>query len=142
MTGGEDGYPVGDLNWYPDKLALWEADKDNLISALEARSDSLGLPTGISEMLINSELATSYPNPFSTSLTVEYTVRHSAHVSITIYNVTGQIVNVLVNKHSPAGEYKVQWNGENQSHQNSPVGLYILKFNMDDKSFYQKILKD
>ncbi len=28
-TGGSDGFPIGDLNWFPDKKAEWEQAQDN-----------------------------------------------------------------------------------------------------------------
>ena len=35
LTGGTDGLPLGDLNWYPDEKALFEANKATHIAAIE-----------------------------------------------------------------------------------------------------------
>jgi hypothetical protein len=35
LTGATDGLPVGDLNWFPDKKAVFEANKAQYVSALE-----------------------------------------------------------------------------------------------------------
>jgi hypothetical protein len=36
QTGGTDGLPVGDLNWYPASKATYEANRDGYVAALEA----------------------------------------------------------------------------------------------------------
>ena len=35
LTAGSDGLPVGDLNWYPDKKAEWEAMQTGVEETLE-----------------------------------------------------------------------------------------------------------
>ncbi len=35
QTGATDGLPVGDLNWFPDKKAIFEANKAQYVAALE-----------------------------------------------------------------------------------------------------------
>lgn len=36
LTAGTDGLPLGDLNWFPDKKAQWEANKEQFIAEIEA----------------------------------------------------------------------------------------------------------
>ncbi|AFN75857.1 5'-nucleotidase domain-containing protein [Melioribacter roseus P3M-2] len=36
MTAGTDGLPLGDLNWFPDKKAIFEQNKDQYVAQLEA----------------------------------------------------------------------------------------------------------
>ena len=38
MTGGTDNLPLGDLNWFPEKKAQWEANKAQNIADMEARA--------------------------------------------------------------------------------------------------------
>jgi hypothetical protein len=33
LGAGLDGYPVGDLNWFPDKLLKWSINKDFALMA-------------------------------------------------------------------------------------------------------------
>jgi len=35
MSAGTDGLPLGDLNWFPDAKAQWEANKDEFIQQIE-----------------------------------------------------------------------------------------------------------
>lgn len=36
LTAGTDGLPLGDLNWFPDKKAIWEANKEDFVAYIES----------------------------------------------------------------------------------------------------------
>ncbi|MFQ5629506.1 MAG: T9SS type A sorting domain-containing protein [bacterium] len=53
----------------------------------------------------------NYPNPFNPSTTIEFDVAKPGVVEIAIYNVMGQRIRTLTDKHfSQAGRYKIEWN--------------------------------
>jgi len=54
-------------------------------------------------------LKQNYPNPFNPLTTIEYGLPADGAVSVTIYNVLGQKVSVLVDKKQTAGRYKIQF---------------------------------
>lgn len=68
-------------------------------------------------------LQQNYPNPFNPSTVIEYTLPKSCFVSLSIYNVLGEEVAVLVNKVQPAGRYRIEWRAEGLP---SGVGFYRL----------------
>lgn len=55
-------------------------------------------------------LGASYPNPANGITTIDYIVPSTGHVNISIYSITGQLVNVLVNETMPAGAQYVRFN--------------------------------
>jgi hypothetical protein len=63
----------------------------------------------------------SYPNPFSSFTTFEYTLEESSIVTLKIFNQTGQLVDELVNENQASGNHKVQWNAEG-----IPAGMYYF----------------
>jgi len=63
----------------------------------------------------------NYPNPFSTSTTIEYTLQHSEKVIITIYNHLGKQIDVI-EKYQPQGLQKLVW-----SPVNLPNGVYYIR---------------
>jgi hypothetical protein len=50
-------------------------------------------------------LSNAYPNPFNPSTTFDYDISIESDVSIKIYDISGQVVEVLVDDYKYAGEY-------------------------------------
>ena len=56
-------------------------------------------------------------NPFmnnSQSLRIDYSVAQPAHISISIYNLSGAKVRELARGQATAGKHSVSWDGKNQ----------------------------
>ncbi|MBI3766854.1 MAG: S8 family peptidase [Ignavibacteriales bacterium] len=73
------------------------------------------LPTGFT-------LRQNYPNPFNPRTVITYDLPHRDHVTLSIYNVLGEIVSILVNEMQDAGSYAIGWDGSNL-----PSGVYIYR---------------
>lgn len=67
---------------------------------------------------------TAYPNPFSGTTTVNYSLYTPDHVTIEVYNLQGSRVTTLVDENKPAGSHQVKFNGSNLT-----SGIYLLKVN-------------
>jgi hypothetical protein len=52
----------------------------------------------------------NYPNPFNPNTTIKFSLPHSAHVSLSIYNSMGQEVAKLLSQNMSAGVHAAQWN--------------------------------
>jgi len=76
-------------------------------------------------------LLRTFPNPFNPVLTIQYTLEMSDPVILKIYNIAGQLVDVLVNERQPAGQYSVQWNGTGRS-----SGIYLISLSIADKQYF------
>ena len=55
-------------------------------------------------------LEQNYPNPFNFSTTIHYELLEHSFVTITIFNLNGQTIATLVNRHEQAGRHRVEWN--------------------------------
>ncbi|MCX6164560.1 MAG: T9SS type A sorting domain-containing protein, partial [Ignavibacteriae bacterium] len=60
-------------------------------------------------------LSQNYPNPFNPTTKIDYQIPKDAKVKITVYDVTGKEVLVLVNDNQKAGFYTVQMDATNIS---------------------------
>jgi hypothetical protein len=66
----------------------------------------------------------NYPNPFNPSTTIKFELPRASQVSLTVYDVLGRQVSVLVNEKRDAGSYEVKFNGSNLA---SGVYFYRLQ---------------
>ncbi len=73
-------------------------------------------------------LLQNYPNPFNMETTIPYEIPVESYVKITIYNVLGQHVKILVNDVKSSGSYSVIWDGTNEEGIQMNNGLYFYNF--------------
>ncbi len=67
-------------------------------------------------------LSQNYPNPFNPKTTINYSVAKDIKVNISIYDVLGREVKVLVNEFKPAGNYSIEFDGSNLA-----SGIYFYR---------------
>jgi hypothetical protein len=130
------GFPLGDLNWYPEQKADWEAQKDNEWAAINAMLDGVNaiekLPGKVpSEYVLNQ----NYPNPFNPTTTIEYSVPTSGHVSLKVFNTVGQEVYTLYNDFQRAGSYKATFDGTELA-----SGVYVYQLHSNNVTLTKKFI--
>ena len=77
-----------------------------------------------------------YPNPFSNTSAISYFLPQEAMVSLKIYSLDGRLIKTLNEGYLPKGNYKMEWDGKNESGSPVPTGIYICKM-MTDNTVYQ-----
>ncbi len=100
-------------------------------------------PAGNSQTPKDYSLKQNYPNPFNPSTRIEYTLPVTSSVKVVIYNLLGEVVNVLVNSQQNAGQHSIVWNSEDShgSKVGSGVYFYELKANGNNGSDFTQIRK-
>lgn len=78
------------------------------------------------------DLRQNYPNPFNPNTVIEYALPKSAHVTIEIYNLLGQKVNVLVDENQKVGFYRVDWDGKDKKGEELGSGIYFYRIQAGD----------
>lgn len=88
-------------------------------------------------------LSQNYPNPFNPRTTIDFSLPKPADVKIIVYNLLGEVVNVILNKQMNAGVHKAVWNSEDKSGRpvSSGVYFYELRANSGDANDFQQIRK-
>ena len=69
-------------------------------------------------------LEQNYPNPFNPSTTIKYQIPELSFVTVKVYDVLGNEVATLVNEELTAGDYEIEFNGEELT---SGIYFYRLK---------------
>jgi len=73
----------------------------------------------------------NYPNPFSGQTTLEYVLPEPERVRLTVYNVLGREVRVLVDGKQRAGRHTVQWDGNDETEKRMASGVYLARLVVD-----------
>jgi len=73
-------------------------------------------------MLDNYTLEQNYPNPFNPVTTIGYVLQEKSNVKLTLMNLIGEEIAVLVNEEQDIGYHKVEFNVANL-----PSGVYFYK---------------
>ncbi len=83
-------------------------------------------------------LSQNYPNPFNPFTTVEYSVPKKENVKLTIFDILGRELIVLVNKIQDEGMYKVNFNAYNLC---SDVYIYKIEAGNFSQTKHMILLK-
>jgi len=104
--------------------------------------DKLDMITIVSESEIPNSFAlhNNYPNPFNPSTTIKYDIPEKSHVSLSIYDINGQIVKNLVESEQSAGKYNMVWDGTNNNGKVVTSGIYLLRISAGDFTKIQKMM--
>ena len=83
-------------------------------------------------------LHTNYPNPFNPTTMIKFDLPEQSVVRLSIYNMLGQEVAVLVNGIVEAGYKEVEWNSTAHSGLALPSGIYMFRIQASSVSSAQQ----
>lgn len=78
------------------------------------------------------ELSQNYPNPFNPYTSIQFYLPQGGHVTLSVYNIMGQKVAVLVDGYRDKGYGEVIWDGVDQSGNLVASGIYFYRLKIDD----------
>ncbi len=81
------------------------------------------------------------PNPFADILVINYQLPQKAHVTVEILDVTGRVINTLVNEPKEPGCYSIVWHGKNKHGRTLPAGIYFYRIKAGKNCALRKIIK-
>jgi len=67
------------------------------------------------------------PNPFNPTIRIDYALPTACDVRLTVYNILGQTVRVLVDGYQDAGFQTVVWDGKDGAGQPAASGIYLYR---------------
>ena len=112
---------------------------DSIYDSLVFASTSVNASLGESHPM-QYVLNQNYPNPFNPITTIEFRLPEKAHVEITIFNVIGQAVKMLVDEDFEIGSYRTHWDGTNSFSQQVESGLYFYQIKANNFSQVRRMI--
>ncbi|MCD4733619.1 T9SS type A sorting domain-containing protein [bacterium] len=76
------------------------------------------VPGAVSELTLSDP----YPNPASSALTISYELATDGAVSLSVYDLSGRLVETLVSGEQTAGRHSVSWDSST-----SATGVYLIR---------------
>ena len=67
----------------------------------------------------------NYPNPFNPSTTIRFTIPSNSFVRLIVYDITGKVVNEIVNGYLEPGVHSVEWSGTDTNGIDVSSGVYL-----------------
>ena len=77
----------------------------------------------------------NYPNPFNPSTEIRYSLKNSEPITITIYDIIGNRIKLLVNESKSIGHHTVEWDVTNTAGESVSAGMYF--YTIEAGSFKQ-----
>ena len=123
-SDGNENLLVGDIpGWSNNEL---------FYVSLELDSNSL-IPTDYS-------LSQNYPNPFNPSTTISFSLPSDNHTILNIYDISGKLINTLLDKNMKSGYHNVSWDGKDLYGQEVSTGAYVYTLSTNDISLSGKMI--
>jgi hypothetical protein len=80
-------------------------------------------------------LSQNYPNPFNPTTTIKYELPTSSIVQLSIFDMLGRAVSVLVNERRDAGVHEVKFDGSNLA-----SGVYFYRLQAGDVTQTKRLI--
>lgn len=87
-----------------------------------------------------AQLFGNYPNPFSQSTNIEFSVDEPTSVWLQVYDLQGRKVRTLVNSMRQEGHYTERWDGRDDAGQLLPNGLYVYELRAGQRYANRKLM--
>ncbi|HEX9972335.1 MAG TPA: T9SS type A sorting domain-containing protein, partial [bacterium] len=125
------GNPIGNgvafgRYYYADELGSGMFPADTMFVKLRGFATAVhenNKPTALPDKFV---LHQNYPNPFNPETTISYELPKSAFVSIEIYDITGRLIEKLLNEKQSAGRHNLKFSADQLS-----SGIYFYRLTAD-----------
>ncbi|MBT7043687.1 MAG: multicopper oxidase domain-containing protein [Candidatus Marinimicrobia bacterium] len=114
---------------------MLQHEDEGLMGQFIVEGESVGIDNSIT-LPNDFVLFPAYPNPFNPTTTIRFKlVTSQQNASLRIYDISGRLVETLLNEKLIAGEHEIKWNGGN-----NPSGVYFISFETGEFFSNQKII--
>ncbi len=114
--------------------------KDDAINIFAQRVHFDGVPTNEDVNSADFVLGQNYPNPFNPETHIDFSIKRTSDVELSIYNIKGQKVKTLVKGQLEADNYSITWKGVDNNDNPVASGMYFYKLNTSEKTEVKKML--
>lgn len=150
------GIPIGIQVWYRITLPLTQFSGENIYIAFQHKDvnghgcaidsvvvfnpNSIGISKNGNTLPEKPFLHQNYPNPFNPATNIKFQIAKSSFVRLSIYDILGREVAVLVNEKLKAGIYKFRFSVDNFKNSYFSSGIYFYRIKLEDYSAVKSMI--
>ncbi|MCX7785668.1 MAG: T9SS type A sorting domain-containing protein [candidate division WOR-3 bacterium] len=134
--------PSEPITILPDSGSQWIVYPCTLRTPVNGNKYRFQPTYGIQENLFSTtkiQLLSSYPNPFSNRIMINYFIPYTTFATISVYDVTGRKIHTLHQGSTKPGWHTLSWNGVNNNGKKITTGIYFVKLTALGQSLCKKI---
>jgi hypothetical protein len=127
LVSQSDGLRIGALHWNDEAF-----DGDASLASVKAAYDAA---TAVEDVISPDFGLRNYPNPFNSNTTISFNLEKAAHVNLSVFDISGRRVEVLLDENRIAGLHEVQFAPENNT-----SNIYFIRLTTDDNTVTRKMM--
>lgn len=127
VTGRDEGSYIYMVRAWDSEYQTsgWSGAQEMLVGPLSVEDDDDAVAA------VPFALQQNYPNPFNPATTIGFSLSETDGVNLRIFDVSGQLVRVVLDQQMDRGTHTVQWNGTNDGGQQVASGIYFYELKTD-----------
>ena len=85
-------------------------------------------------------LLNNYPNPFNSTTFISFSLQKDSYITLSIFNVKGEFIKILLNDHKLAGAHNIIWDGKDDNNNSVSTGIYFYKLKSEHNNITRKMI--
>ena len=94
---------------------------------METVSVAVKIGMGAEDRGTSGTIMGNFPNPFNPSTTITYLLREAQHIQVSVWDLSGQMISMLVDATQDQGEHQVQFEATDL-----PTGTYFVRMRTNE----------
>ena len=127
LVSHSDGLRIGALHWNDETY-----DGAASLAAVKAAYDAA---TAVEDVISPDFGLKNYPNPFNSNTTISFNLEKASHVNLSVFDISGRRVQVLLDENRIAGMHEVQFAPENNT-----SNVYFIRLTTEDNTVTRKMM--
>jgi choice-of-anchor B domain-containing protein len=120
---------------FPESGKIIASDRQTGLYVLKSSAYFIGISNINSNIPKSFKLYQNYPNPFNPVTKIKFELTKSEFAKITVYDINGREVLVIMNSFLKAGQYEFEFNASNFA-----SGIYFYKLSVNNFSDVKKMI--
>jgi hypothetical protein len=105
---------------------MGEGETEDYLLAVTSR------PTDAAPQAMDALQLRVSPNPFNPRTQIAFELPRASRTQITVHDIAGRLVTMLLNEQRDAGHHVLPWNGQGAHGAQLSSGIYVVRILTDD----------